>query len=207
MVFVATLLSSLVFVVNGVVWIRSYWFLDEAHWSAGAPRSYLVRTGRGIVQFEVCQNEEQPDWKWNWDFFELEIYLTEDVPASEYRPEVERWEKKVRLKTLQNAVKRRLDELGRGFRFEVEAGMPYEIRGGLNGEQALISSRKLRFWGLAAPAWFTAMLTAMLPARWVWQRKRAAGRARAGFCLKCGYDLHATPERCPECGTGIGACD
>jgi hypothetical protein len=53
---------------------------------------------------------------------------------------------------------------------------------------------------IGIPCWSVAAPLTILPASWAvaWRRARR-GRA-AGMCPLCGYDLRATPARCPECG-------
>ena len=51
------------------------------------------------------------------------------------------------------------------------------------------------------PYWFLALLTAAGPVGWMIQRLRRT--PVSGRCARCGYDLRATPERCPECGTPV----
>lgn len=53
---------------------------------------------------------------------------------------------------------------------------------------------------ILAPHWFLVVLSAVLPACWAAQHHRLRRRIRLGLCMRCGYDLRASNERCPECG-------
>ena len=59
-------------------------------------------------------------------------------------------------------------------------------------------------YDLMVPHWLLFALLAALPASSLavtFRRRARAGRAaRQHLCHNCGYDLRATPNRCPECG-------
>ena len=62
--------------------------------------------------------------------------------------------------------------------------------------------------GLTLPYWSLALGFVLLPgSRYVLavRSRRRAHRERAGRCPACDYDLRASPERRPECGTSAAA--
>jgi hypothetical protein len=60
-------------------------------------------------------------------------------------------------------------------------------------------SRDLR--SIGTPHWLPALVLSLLPLFRLIRHLRRRSLLLPGHCLHCGYDLRATPSRCPECGT------
>jgi hypothetical protein len=57
-----------------------------------------------------------------------------------------------------------------------------------------------RIYIVGFPYWLILIVTAALPAWMVLLANGKHRKKKSGRCPACGYDLRATPNRCPECG-------
>ena len=58
-----------------------------------------------------------------------------------------------------------------------------------------------RYVLITVPYWILVAFAAVLPTLRVLRVRRSRAVRLAGLCPRCNYDLRATPDRCPECGT------
>ena len=80
-------------------------------------------------------------------------------------------------------------------------GFSWESRptGFVSGAVIIVRQSSLRI-----PFWALLVVFGIMPTWWLlaYRRRRMAG-LRRGHCPICDYDLRASKERCPECGTPI----
>jgi hypothetical protein len=183
-------LSLLLFLATITLWIRSYWISDKLHWSRYPDHTPL-------------------EGKIGW---------------------FDGWTVRGRIGILIETNSAYMDDWPRGLRHEsepAETADQAEIKGpvGLSGfliQDGTQPIYRVYFdhFGFAyyrndinwnghnhnfiVPIWALAFVTAIAPFFGIWPIARRAYRRRRrkirGLCLACGYDLRASPDRCPECG-------
>ena len=90
-----------------------------------------------------------------------------------------------------------------GFHWSIRSGdfgtsmwgkFSYDWYNGVSGHEA---TRQLI---VHCPEWLFAVAFLFFPVIAATLHIRRSRRTRAALCRSCGYDLRATPDRCPECG-------
>jgi hypothetical protein len=170
--------SSVLFAATMVMWVRSYWASDQLTFESNKVVSNQTR----MTSFQLFSTRD-----------ELLLQFGKGVGRANPSAAIS-W-----LKHTSGPVFRmrmQLEELTflhrSGFRFSSGKS----DNGFVNGVWASWS------WGflLSMPYWFLALVFLVLPARrfvGALSRRPLYGN----LCAKCHYDLRATPDRCPECGT------
>jgi hypothetical protein len=211
-------------VTTVALWVRSYHVADHfwfMHRRSG--HAELVRAASGIISLQAQQHYELfPDQKSPFLEFSHEgtDYLGNSDPTTSYpaSPTQHPWKLGPFSFVKVEYGPRRTPEQLQARRDEVRASREDLARLAAAAttkptpqlEVALMQARERLagkedaggwMWTLSVPAWLIVALTLPLPAYWCRAFLVRRRRQRAGRCVQCGYDLHATPDRCPECGT------
>jgi hypothetical protein len=172
----AAVASLLLLLTTAIFWARSYRLTERLNWlNAGGSRTVVTGPGRVTVQLCIA------DWSSQAATFHSPQYTREPAGGTF------------------NFLLLLCHESGQ--RFSQWEGW------GFTWSELYRPGSGVRYVHATAPIWSVAALTGLLPlcasVGVVRGRvRRATHRDGSMPCRSCGYDLRATPERCPECGRG-----
>jgi hypothetical protein len=171
-----TAISLLLFVVTMILWVRSYWVSDHLSLSPRRGVHYDISSRPGLILISRSTltgrtSDIYSDALDRGPGWSFDSSAAPKTPVSPFTPE---------------GSHAAWQWLGFDHLAYVQSGPSYGLR----------TFRRIIF-----PMWSVALASALpvlQPLVGIVRKKR---RRAAGACPVCGYDLRATPERCPECGT------
>lgn len=166
-------LSLLLSLTIGTLWARSYWWQDSVGWFA----SQLFE--RHTPDIQVTSNEGRIILRW---FSDADVWKSGHWRLASFHAEPD------------------FDPRDKSLRERFVAYYEYDS----GATPPLFSaSPLLSVSTVAIHDFWLVVLTLLLPVGSFVRRAKQRQRLREGLCLTCGYDLRASIERCPECGTPI----
>ena len=168
-------MSLLLCVTVVAVWVRSYWRSQYVYYVRMTPEWDGVRSLR--LFFQVCKGAAVIDVE-NQHEGLGEGATVEKAVGREWGLET---------REAQDPIIRAHHAWG-GFAYEM---FPVPVDACDTGGALIVEA--------GFPLWLPATLFALLPTARASRRLQRS--TRPGHCPRCGYDLRATPDRSPECGT------
>ena len=192
----AVILSVLLMLATAGLWVRGY-FARDGIWHSTEQMRYSLHSYRGRIfvwTLSVAPNPSAMTWATPTKMGRG--WVVDSVPDSWYAPYVTR-PKGVNLEAdISDAPSMGLGSVDKrvlGFRYvSNNAWLPLA--------QLQFGYPTARSRAIFVPHWAVILLLAVIPGVWLFQAARNWNRREAGHCRKCGYDLRATPGKCPECG-------
>ncbi|HEX3356410.1 MAG TPA: hypothetical protein VHS31_05450 [Tepidisphaeraceae bacterium] len=142
----------------------------------------------GVAYFPVSPGHDQ--FAIFSEFGSLELLIKENVPIA--HPFVDWWDPLPKGWGI--------DQFKEGWRWHSSYGFG-RMTGMVDDDSSVHPPIVVPMTEYLIPDWFLIAIFAILPAISLLFRLRFRHRIRSGCCPVCGYDLRATPDRCPECGT------
>src|SRR5687767_7453056 len=167
-----TVLSLLLCTAAGSLWARSYWMAERVQWRSDAGWREVL-SAKGHLQVGLYSSDRP------------------GPRAESHGPRYDRDQARPPYNWLLEMNGSRGDTLAN-----------WERTGFAWHERRNVGSGTLHAVAVA-PFWSFLAITAVPPLAWITLRLRSRirrRRTRSGLCPACGYDMRATPGRCPECG-------